>query len=204
MQPSPACYVLICSFEHCYLHAYLDQGGVPTIGWGHISGVHMGDTCTQAQADAWLTEEIVYNSTFVERYNSTYNWTQSEFDALTSFAYNCGGGRIKDLTANGTRSKPQIAEAILQYNKVRDRRTGAIVVSRGLVRRRTAERTLFLNNPLPQDIVDGAPPETPHKQEYITGGGESNYFYPQKPVYNKPPKRSPLIYYLKAPWRRRR
>jgi len=50
---------LIKKWEGCKLKAYLDGGGVPTIGYGHIKGIQLGDTCTQAQADAWLDEENV-------------------------------------------------------------------------------------------------------------------------------------------------
>ena len=40
-------------FEGCRLTAYPDQGGVPTIGYGHTFGVALGDTCTQEQAEEW-------------------------------------------------------------------------------------------------------------------------------------------------------
>lgn len=45
-------------FESCRLLAYLDSKGVPTIGWGHTAGVHLGMTCTQEQADTWLKQDV--------------------------------------------------------------------------------------------------------------------------------------------------
>jgi GH24 family phage-related lysozyme (muramidase) len=60
-----------------------------------------------------------------------------QLDALTSFDYNTGG--IKKLLANGTRSKAEIAEKMLLYVKADGNRL------KGLVRRRAAERHLFLN-----------------------------------------------------------
>lgn len=33
---------LIKKYESCRLTAYLDPVGIPTIGWGHTSGIKMG------------------------------------------------------------------------------------------------------------------------------------------------------------------
>ncbi len=74
----------------------------------------------------------------VEKYESRYNWTQNEFDAMVSFAYNLGS--IDKLTADGTRTKAVITEKILLYNKA-----GGKVLA-GLTKRRQAERELFLSN----------------------------------------------------------
>lgn len=70
------------------------------------------------------------------KYDKQYNWNQNELDALVSFCYNIGS--IKQLTADGTRSKAVVASKILQYNKAGGK------VYRGLTRRRKAERELFL------------------------------------------------------------
>jgi len=52
---------LIQSYEKCRLEAYMPTpDDVPTIGWGHIRGVSLGDTCTQEQADAWFLEDIAW------------------------------------------------------------------------------------------------------------------------------------------------
>ena len=72
----------------------------------------------------------------VLEYDKQYNWNQNELDALVSFCYNIGS--IKQLTADGTRSKAVVASKILQYNKAGGK------VYRGLTRRRKAERELFL------------------------------------------------------------
>ena len=49
---------LIKHFEGCELEAYHCAAGVPTIGYGHIKGVQMGDTITQEQAEEMLVEEL--------------------------------------------------------------------------------------------------------------------------------------------------
>ena len=77
---------LIKSFESCRLTAYQDSVGVWTIGYGHTNGVYKGMTITQAQADAFLREDL---KTAENTVNSkvTYPITQNMFDALVSFTF---------------------------------------------------------------------------------------------------------------------
>ena len=83
---------------------------------------------SQETADEWLRRSIDRKyAPKVDKY-STYKWTQNEFDALVSFAYNIGS--IDGLTASGSRSKEEIADKIQAYNKA-----GGKVLS-GLIRRR--------------------------------------------------------------------
>ncbi len=49
---------LIKQYEGCRLAAYKCSAGVWTIGYGHTAGVHSGMTITQAQADAYLQQDI--------------------------------------------------------------------------------------------------------------------------------------------------
>ncbi|MEI3366017.1 MAG: glycoside hydrolase family protein, partial [Enterocloster sp.] len=91
---------------------------------------------SQATADDWLRQSVDKKyGPKVDKY-SAYNWTQPEFDALVSFAYNIGS--IDGLTAKGTRSRSEIVAKILEYNKA-----GGKVLA-GLTRRRQEERKLFL------------------------------------------------------------
>ena len=62
---------------------------------------------------------------------------QNQFDALTSFCYNCGNGNLKKLVSG--RDAGTVAEKMLLYNK------GGGKVLAGLVRRREEERALFLS-----------------------------------------------------------
>ena len=128
---------LIKQFEVCRLDAYKCPAGVWTIGYGHTSGVKEGQKITQAQADAYLVADLARFETNVNKYYSKYSWTQNEFDAMVSFAFNLGS--IDQLTANGTRSRTVIAEKMLLYNKASGK------VLEGLTRRRQAERDLFLS-----------------------------------------------------------
>ena len=127
---------LIKKFEGCKLTAYRCPAGVPTIGYGHTAGVKMGQTITQAQAEAYLKADLKKHEKNVAKYESQYKWKQNEFDAMVSFAYNLGS--VDQLTASGSRSKAVIAEKMLLYNKAE----GTVLV--GLTRRRQAEKELFL------------------------------------------------------------
>lgn len=128
---------LIKQFEGCVLTAYKCPAGVWTIGYGHTAGVKQGQRITAAQAENYLKTDLQAYEKKVEKY-SRYGWNQNEFDALVSFAYNIGS--IDQLTANGTRSRAVIADKMLSYNKA-----GGMVLS-GLVKRRQAERQLFLKS----------------------------------------------------------
>ena len=126
---------LIKQFEGCRLDAYKCPAGVWTIGYGHTAGVKQGDKISAAQAEAYLRADLEKYEKKVDKY-SKYNWSQNEFDAMVSFAYNVGS--IDQLTANGTRNKAVVAEKILSYNKA----AGKVLT--GLSRRRKAEQELFL------------------------------------------------------------
>lgn len=130
---------MIASFEGCRLKAYWDKTGkVWTIGYGHTEGVKEGDAITDEQAIAFLKYDCRKAENSVNKYNSIYKWNQNEFDALVSFTFNCGGGSLKTLVANGTRSRKEIADKLPAYNK-----SGGQVLA-GLTRRRKAEQKLFL------------------------------------------------------------
>ena len=129
---------LIKQYEGCRLAAYRCAAGVWTIGYGHTAGVHSGMTITQAQADAYLQQDIAKFEGYVN--NPAYvpiteQLNQNQFDALTSFAFNLGAGNLRKL-CNG-RTAAQIARAMPSYNKA----AGKVLA--GLTRRRKAEQALF-------------------------------------------------------------
>ena len=109
-----------------------------TIGYGHYGkDVDENQTITKENALSLLKNDMKRFETKVMKYNNCYNFTQNEFDALVSFAYNVGN--IDKLTAKGTRTKKEIADSMLLYIK-----SGGNVLD-GLRKRRTKERELFLN-----------------------------------------------------------
>lgn len=129
---------LIKSFEGLRLTAYRCPAGKWTIGYGHTKGVKKGMYISEAVATHFLIQDVQRVESILNSYDGIYHWTQNEFDALASFAFNCGTANLKRLVKYGTRTKSQIANAILLYNKASGR------VLRGLVRRRKAERELFV------------------------------------------------------------
>ena len=144
---------LIKGFEGCVLTAYKDIVGVWTIGYGTTSAdeavtgqrITEGLRISESTAESWLKESLRRKyEPIVNIYDNVYAWTQNEFDALVSFAYNIG--TIKKLTADGQRSKAQIAEMITAYNHA-----GGKVVA-GLTVRREKEQELFLT-PDEEDIM---------------------------------------------------
>lgn len=137
MVTSKAGLDLIKEFEGCRLTAYKCPAGVWTIGYGHTAGVKEGMKITKTQANQFLKQDVKTSEKVVEKYNHIYNWTQSEFDALVSFTFNCGAGNLRTLLNNGVRTKQQISEKIVLYNKSNGQTLA------GLVRRRKAEQELF-------------------------------------------------------------
>lgn len=105
-----------------------------TIGYGHYGPDVAADAgITNAQADAYLRADL---DKFERAVDALGNWTQNQFDALVSFAYNCGPANVQKLCKG--RTPQQIADCIPLYNKA-----GGKVLT-GLTRRRNEERALFL------------------------------------------------------------
>lgn len=133
---------LIARYEGCRLEAYLCPAGVWTIGYGHTAGVEKGQTLpSKDAAKALLKEDLKkyggYVNECVKKGLIKFPLTQNQFDALTSFCYNCGNGSLRKLVTD--RSAGEIAEKMLLYNK------GGGKVLPGLTRRREEERALFLS-----------------------------------------------------------
>lgn len=130
---------LIKQFEGCVLKVYLDPVGIKTAGVGHtgadVNAMAVGTAITQTQADAWLRSDVKKAEKNVTSFDVTYHWNQNQYDALVSFAFNCGS--INQLVAKGTRTIEQISQKILAYNKASGRTLA------GLTRRRKAEKALF-------------------------------------------------------------
>lgn len=127
------------SFEGCRLESYPDQVGVWTIGYGHTKGVAEGMTCTQAQAEQWLTEDVAGAEDSVARLVHIA-LSQQEFDALVDFTFNLGVGNFASSTLLKKLNARDIEGAAGEFEKW-DRAGGQVVA--GLLRRRQAERALF-------------------------------------------------------------
>jgi lysozyme len=131
---------LVHEFEGCKLVAYWDKTGrVWTIGYGHTRDVYEGMTCSQAQADVWLLEDLAAAVLAVNKL-LTRPVTQVQFDALVDFAYNCGGGNLAGSTLLKLVNAGDFTAAALEFPKWN--KSGGVVLP-GLTRRRLAEQKLF-------------------------------------------------------------
>ncbi|RZF66527.1 lysozyme [Sphingomonas populi] len=135
---------IIRHFEGCKLKAYPDPatGGVPwTIGWGRTTGVKRGDTCAQAQADAWLIAE--YDHFESEVLNLTHrHGTDNQIGALTAFAYNVGLVNLKSSTLLKRHLAGEYVEAAAEFahwSRANEK------IMAGLTTRRAAEAALYLS-----------------------------------------------------------
>ncbi len=127
---------LIKKYEGCKLTSYICPAGVLTIGYGHTGkDVKPNQTITKKKAISLLKKDLSRFERHVQSYNYIYEWTDNEFSALVSFAYNIGN--IDQLTAYGTRTRSQIRSAMLKYVKANGKTLP------GLVKRRKAELKLF-------------------------------------------------------------
>lgn len=102
MNATPGGIALIHRWESLRLAAYLDSGGLPTIGWGTTKypdgrRVKMGDTCTADQADAWFRFDLGRTERDVDSLTRD-DVTPRQFDALVSLTYNIGGGAYRGST----------------------------------------------------------------------------------------------------------
>lgn len=132
---------LIAKYEGCRLAAYKCPAGVWTIGYGHTAGVKPGDALPNQQAAKNLLKQDLkkyggYVNDCVKKGIIIFPLNQNQFDALTSFTYNCGQGNLQKLVSG--RDAATVAEKLLLYNK------GGGKVLAGLTKRREEERALFL------------------------------------------------------------
>lgn len=126
--------------EGCELHAYQDQVGVWTIGYGHTGpDVVSGLSITQDQAAQLLAADIASAARCVNNAVAV-QLMQDEFDALVDFVFNLGAGAFESSTLLRDLNAGDFTSAAAQFD-VWDHAGGAVVA--GLLRRRQAETALF-------------------------------------------------------------
>ena len=86
----------LMEMEGCRLEAYQDAAGVPTIGYGHTKNVRMGDRISEYWAKEMLREDIEEAEWLVKELGVAK--TEGQLDALVSFVFNLGIGRLKRST----------------------------------------------------------------------------------------------------------
>ena len=136
---------LIKSFEGLRLKVYRDPVKLLTVGYGHLilprDGLKFGDAISQEGADELLQQDLAMAINIVESF-VRIPLNDNQFGALVSFTFNLGGGNL-------LRSSLFRHLNLGDYKTAADRfllwtRAGGRVLP-GLVRRRKAERELFLS-----------------------------------------------------------
>jgi lysozyme len=143
MKTNESGLALIRQFEGCRLKAYKCPAGVWTIGYGWTHGVKPTDQWTQAQAEEMLVKGLDQYENAVQSAIGAHATTSNQFSALVSICYNIGAGNfVKSsmLRHHKAGDYQKAADAFLLWNKA-----GGKVLN-GLIKRRQAERALYLED----------------------------------------------------------
>lgn len=137
---------LIKQFEGCRLTAYQDSVGVWTIGYGWTQPVDGKPIAkdmiiTQQKANQLLTEGVAQYEKGVTNL-VTVQLNQNQYDALVDFAYNLGVNALKGSTLLKKLNAGDYAGAANEFTKWN--KAGGKELA-GLMRRREAEKSLFLS-----------------------------------------------------------
>lgn len=134
---------LIKHFEGTSLTPYLDVAGYPTIGTGHLitpeDAKKFAGGITQEQADNLLKRDLLLAEAAVRKLIRV-KLTQGQFDALVSFVFNLGAGRLRSSTMRMKLNRGDTEGAANEFPKWCY--SGGKKI-RGLLRRRLAEKSMF-------------------------------------------------------------
>lgn len=125
---------LLKSFEGFRSVPYRDVAGFMTVGYGHriLAGEDFSAGITEEQGRVLLGKDAAFAEAQIALLAPQCN--QNQFDALTDFCFNLGGGSLKKLLSHGWDEVPtQLMHWTLAGG----------VEQPGLVKRRTAEESLF-------------------------------------------------------------
>ena len=150
---------LIKAFEGCRKRPYRCPAHLWTVGYGKLMYAEQATLkvperlayplrpehdreFTPGEIDAFLVEELNSTERGVARLCPASISNQGQFDALVSFAFNCGLGTLQRSTLRAKYNRGEIEDAadeFLKYVKAAGKELP------GLVRRRNAERALYLS-----------------------------------------------------------
>ena len=159
MTISEAGIQLIKSFEGCHNQPYKCPALLYTVGYGHVLYPDQARLKTPERSayplrtehnrvfandeiDELLEQDLQRFQDGVSRLCPASDDSQPQFDALVSFAFNVGLGNLQSSTLRMKYNRGEYtgaADEFLKWNKSNGK------VLQGLVRRREAERMLFLS-----------------------------------------------------------
>jgi len=128
-------------FEGFYSKPYYCPAGVLTIGFGTVikKGMYV-DGITKEQATELMMNELNKNERSINRLIKV-ELNQNQFDALCSFVYNLGAGSLQVSTLRKKLNNGEYLDAANEFLKWV---YGGGKKLKGLVRRRLAEREMFI------------------------------------------------------------
>lgn len=140
MVPSQWLYDFLKGFEKFRPTGYLPtKKDKWTAGYGHTHGVTEQTTCTMAEAEEWLRQDV---ASAVATVNASVrvHLTQHEFDALVSLVFNIGAPNFLSSTMLRKLNAADYAGASAEFPRW-DKQAGAVL--NGLHTRRVAEERYF-------------------------------------------------------------
>jgi lysozyme len=141
---------LIKHHEGWHAVAYQDPVGKWTIGWGRTEGVYESEQTTPEHEHRWLNNTLAYIAESIMELidvKVAVKMTQNQLDALTSLAFNVGMGAPgvkKGFYESRMRAKLNAGDFPGAASEFDDWIYAGGKVLLGLVRRRDAEKQLFL------------------------------------------------------------
>lgn len=137
---------LIKLFEGLRLKAYQCEAGRWSIGYGSTEGIRPGMVITKDTADRLFQHDVQRHAIGVEKLLKV-PVSDDQFAAMVSLAFNIGLTNFASSTLLKRVNAGDLAGAsnwFGPWNKVRNPETRQLEISIGLVKRREAERQLFL------------------------------------------------------------
>ena len=140
LSTSAAGVELIKRFEGLRLNSYRDAVGVWTIGYGHTKTAKAGQLITADEAHQLLIQDVIDHEAHIKRLVRV-PLLQQEFDALSSWVFNLGGGALAGSTLLRKLNAGDYAGAANELTRW-DKAGGKVLT--GLTIRRNAERDLWV------------------------------------------------------------
>ena len=137
---------MVKSFEGLALRPYVCAGGVNSVGYGATRSSTGGpidldmEPISEIEAEALLVRDLETSEGWISRLIKT-SLTENQYSDLTSFTFNVGAGALQRSTLRMKLNRGEFQGAADEFPKWRI--AGGRILA-GLVRRRTAERALFL------------------------------------------------------------
>ena len=134
---------MIKHYEGYSRNVYQCPAGLPTVGFGHVvlAGENFSAGLSHDEAEVLLAKDLRQFERSVLRL-ITVPLTQGQFDALVSFTFNLGGGALQRSTLRQRLNRGDYEGAASEFPKwvfAGGRKLA------GLVKRREAERAMFLS-----------------------------------------------------------